>query len=208
MCVGAGWSLGAGAGQVVTIGFENLSNGIGQVYEESGYEFLALGSSELSVPAGPVDRRLATRAISPNNTADGVRMRRLDDQPFELVSLNALLRNASETSNSIYLSSIRTDNTFVEATIPSLSTVETTYNSAAVPGLADFVKLPFLVITLDGGFNPALYRDSAQIVDDIVTQLVPEPAAAGTLVLALSAAAAYARRMRLAAAAGRRRFTR
>jgi hypothetical protein len=74
--------------------------------------------------------------------------------------------------------------------------------------LADFVKLPFLVITLDGGFNPALYRDSAQIVDDIVTQLVPEPAAAGTLVLALSAAAAYARRMRLAAAAGRRRFTR
>jgi hypothetical protein len=194
-------SLGVSAGPVVTIGFENLFDGIGQVYEESGYEFLALGSSELRVPGGAVDRRLATRAISPNGTADGVRMRRLDGQPFNLVSLNALLRNQGETSNSIYLSSIRTDNVFVEATIPSLSTVETTFTPAAVAALADFVNLPFLVITLDGGLNPALYRNSAQIVDDIVTQLaVPEPAAASMFVLGLSAAAAYHRRTRRGAA--------
>ena len=185
-----------GVSPSTTIDFENLFNGIGQEYVEDGYEFLALGISELNAPADPNDRRLGTQNISPNGTADGVRMRRVDGEAFDLVSLNALQRFfPGDFFNNVYLSSIRTDNVFVEATTPSLNDVETTYTSAEVPALADFTSLPFLIITLTGGANPAQYRFSAQVIDDIVVRLtVPEPMGASTLAVGLVALQAYRRR--------------
>lgn len=195
-------ALGTGVVDATTIDFENLVNNVGQHYVEDGYEFLALGISEFHAPENATDRRLGTRNISVNGTADGVRMRRTDGRAFDLVSLNALQRFfPGEFFNNVYLSSIRTDDAFVEATIPSLTAIETTCTSSEIPALADFTDLPFLIITLTGGADPAQNRFSAQLVDDVVVRLaVPEPAGAAIGLAGLAGLGAIAASQRRASA--------
>ena len=185
----------AGAGTIATITFDTLPTGLFASYTEDEYAITWLSDPNLNYSlavqnvGGANQNVLIDNTPPPNYWGVGIRVSRIDGNPFSLLSIDVADLNASvlpstpgaDPCNGLSILIWNPGGNCVVGFGPTSSTFAT----VSPVGLADILHVDFHFISLHGQIDA---------IDNIVLEAIPEPSTALLLGIGLSALAATRRR--------------